>query len=275
MSEMQLKKMAKDLLDQADQDVIPKQRLGDWLDNYFVGELKRAEMEHAEVDPTLFEGLRRVAQSDLAPLYEEYREQRERILTRRQNRRLWQYVLGTLGILELLEAGLTRGRSLLPQLLIPTAIFYSFIGFLLYGASQYLDDLQLRRARHRFQAALERLDRRVQTDSEYDNRRQLMQADVLAAETVEILVHYTRPEDFWRDYLKVRQADPSTESAVDALQVPGFAKFLKFHAKGAYSAMARQHRFNRLFLEAQEIFVSRDRDHYVPQHLKNFTPPQP
>ena len=187
MSEMQLKKMARDLLEQADQEVIPKQRLGDWLDNYFVGELKRAEMEHAEVDPNLYDGLLRLAQTELAPLYEAYREQRDRILIRRQNRKLWPYVLGTLGILELLESVLTRGRSLLPQLLIPTAIFYSFIGFLIYGASQYIDDLQLRRARNQFQAALERLDRRVQTDSEDDQRRQLMQADVLAAETLEIL----------------------------------------------------------------------------------------
>jgi hypothetical protein len=275
MSEMQLKKMAKDLLEQAEQEVIPNQRLGDWLDNYFVGELKRAEMEHAEVDTSLYEGLRRVAKSDLAPIYEEYRVERDRILSRRQNRKLWRFVLGTLVILESAETVLTRGRSLLPQLLIPTAIFYSFIGFLLYSASQYLDDLQLNRARRRFEAALERLDRQVQTDSEYDNRRQLLQADVLAAETLEILVHYPRPEDFWRDYLKVRQADPTTESAVEALQLPAFRKFLKFHVQGAYSAAARQHRFNRLFLEAQEIFVSRDREQYVSQHLKQLTTSKP
>ena len=71
----------------------------------------------------------------------------------------------------------------------------------------------------------------------------------------------------------MREADPTTESAVAALDVPAFAKFLKFHVQGAYSSMARQHRFNRLFLEAQETLVSRDREQYRPcSILKNLTP---
>ena len=31
--------------------------------------------------------------------------------------------------------------------------------------------------------------------------------------------------------------------------------------------VARQHRFNRLFLEAHEVFISRDRENYVLNHL--------
>jgi hypothetical protein len=53
-----------------------------------------------------------------------------------------------------------------------------------------------------------------------------------------------------------------------ALALPAFEKFLRFHLDGQHSAAARQHRFNRLFIEAHEIFISRDREHYASDHLK-------
>ena len=56
-------------------------------------------------------------------------------------------------------------------------------------------------------------------------------------------------------------------AAVKSLNVPAFERFLKFHAEGGHSAVARQHRFNRLFIEAQEVFVSRDRENYALNHL--------
>jgi len=96
----------------------------------------------------------------------------------------------------------------------------------------------------------------------------LMDTDVLRAEALELLTHYDRAEDFWRDYQRVRQADPTAPSEVKNLNVPAFEKFLKFHAGGSVSPTARQHRFNRLFIEANEVFISRDRDKYVLDHLK-------
>jgi hypothetical protein len=272
MSQLQLKTMAKDLLAQAEQDVVPQHQLGDWLDNYFISELKRVEMEHAEVDTRLYEGLRRLARTELTPVLQQYWAERERIRQRRDTRKLSHYVLGTLVVLELIEIVFSRGRSLLPQILVPTAIFYAFIGFVIYTASQYLDDRQLARARRRLEAALETLDRKAQTDAEYDNRRELLQGDVLQAEALEVLASYPRPEDFWRDYQRVRLADPTSASAVEALNTPNFEKFLKFHVQGVYSAAARQNRFNRLFILAQEILVSRDREGYVLQHLKTLVP---
>jgi hypothetical protein len=272
MGQLELKTVTKDLVAQAEREIVPQHRLGEWLDDYFVGELKRVEMEHAEVDTRLYEGLRRLARSELAPVLQAFWAERERICRRRDNRKLSHYVLGTLVVLELIEIAFSRGRSLLPQILVPTAIFYAFIGFVIYSATQYLDDRQLARARARLEAALEGLDRKAQTDADYDNRRELLQGDVLQAEALEVLAAYPRPEDFWRDYLRVRQADPTSASAVQALRAPGFEKFLKFHVQGVYSAAARQNRFNRLFIEAQEIFVSRDRQEYVLQHLNAVVP---
>jgi hypothetical protein len=153
----------------------------------------------------------------------------------------------------------------------PTAILNSFIGFIIYTAAQYVDDLQLNRARKRLEKSLEGIDSKVQTDVEYDQRRQLLDTDVLRAEALEILTQYERPEDFWRDYRKVREMDPTVPAELRSLNVPAFEKFLKFHVDGQHSAVARQHRFNRLFIEAHEVFLSRDREHYAVNHLKDPT----
>ena len=170
---------------------------------------------------------------------------------------------------------LTHGRSILPPVLIPTAILYSFIGFIIYSAAQYFDDLHLSRARKRLEKSIESLELKVQTDIDYDQRRQLLDTDILKAEALEILSHYERPQDFWRDYRKAREADPGVPAEVRALNLPAFERFLKFHVTGQYSPVARQNRFDRLFIEAHELFVSRDREHYVLNHLKNPTSTSP
>jgi hypothetical protein len=125
-----------------------------------------------------------------------------------------------------------------------------------------VDDIHLARARRRLEKSIEGLETRVQIDSDYDQRRELLDADLLRGEAAEILTHYEKPEDFWNDYLKVREADPT---------LPAFERFLRFHVDGRSSETARQHRFNRLFLEAHELFVSRDRANYVTNHLKQAT----
>jgi hypothetical protein len=131
----------------------------------------------------------------------------------------------------------------------------------------------LARARRRLEKSIEGLEEKVQTDIDYDNRRQLLDTDVLRAEALEILTHYDKAEDFWRDYVKMREADPTTPTAMKALNIPAFERFLKFHVDRQHSEVARQHRFNRLFIEAHEVFLSRDRENYVVEHLRH--PPKP
>jgi hypothetical protein len=274
MSQLQLNRISREIIDHAERAMLPDQGLPKVVDDYFVQQLKRDEMEHAEVDSRLYEGLRKMVQAEVVPLYARYRRETARVRERKQKRKLWQYVLGTVAFCEFLEAILTRGRSMAPQVLVPTAILECFIGFIIYVTAQYVDDLQLASARKRLERSLEGLELKAQTDADYDNRRQLMDADVLQAEAMEILTHYERPEDFWRDYYRVRAADPTVRAEVQALNVPAFEKFLKYHVDGQYSVAARQHRFNRLFMEAHEVFISRDRDAYVLQHLKYRTPQQ-
>jgi hypothetical protein len=269
MSQLQLKRISKEIIEHAEEALIPANGLPKVVDDYFVQRVKQEEMEHAEVDSRLLEGLRSVVKAEVLPLYQQYLLETSRFRERRHKRELWRYVLGTVGSCELLEAILTHGRSMNPSALIPTAILYSFIGFIIYTAAQYLDDLQIGRARKRLEKAIEGLEQRVQTDADYDHRRQLLDSDVLRAEALEILTHYQNPEDFWRDYLRVRQADPSVPTELNALNLPAFNRFLKFHVDGQYSSVARQHRFDRLFIEAHEVLLSRDREKYVLNNLQN------
>ncbi len=272
MSQLQLKQISKDIIDHAEKAMVSPRGLPKVVDDYFIQHLKEDEIAHAEVDPKLYESLRALVKTEVLPLYEQFQAEAARIQERKQKRKLWQYVLGTVALFEIFEALVTRGRSIAPQVLIPTAIIESFLGFIIYTAAQYLDDRQLARARRRLEKSMEGLDSKVQTDVDYDNRRQLLDADVLRAEAVEILAQYERPEDFWRDYLKVREADPTVPGELKGLDVPAFEKFLKFHIDGQYSPVARQHRFDRLFIEAHELFINRDREHYVLNHLKQSMP---
>jgi len=272
MSQLQLNRVSKEIIDHAERALVQDGSLPKAVDDYFIQLLKQDEMQYAQVDPRLYEGLRKMVKAEVLPLYEHYRQETAHVRERRQKRKLWQYVLGTVAGFEILEAMLTRGRSIAPQVLIPTAILYSFIGFIIYTAAQYLDDLYLGRARKRLEKSLDGLERRVQVDVEYDQRRELTDNDVLKGEAMEILTHYETPDDFWRDYLKIRALDPTTPAEVRNLKIPSFEKFLRFHVDGQHSPVARQHRFNRLFIEAQEVFISRDRDNYAVEHLKTRNP---
>jgi hypothetical protein len=273
MSQLQLNKVSKEIIRHAEEALVPEKGLPKVVDDYFIQRLKQDEMHQAQVDPRLYDGLRKLVKAEVVPLYERFLQETERIRERRQKRKVWQFVLGAVGICEVLEAVLTRGRSIAPQILIPSAILYSLIGFIVYTATQYIDDLYLNRARKRLEKSIEGLEEKVQTDIDYDNRRELMDTDVLRAEAMEILTHYDNSADFWRDYIKMREADPTTPTESKALNIPAFEKFLKFHVDGQHSEVARQHRFNRLFIEAHEVFLSRDRENYALAHLKDSAKP--
>jgi hypothetical protein len=271
-SQLQLNRISREIIEHAEQGLIPQKGLSKAVDDYFIQRLKQEEMEHAGVDARLYESLRNMVKAEVLPLYEQFRAETARVRERRQKRKVWQYVLGIVGVCEVLEAILTRGRSIAPPVLIPTAILYSFIGFIVYTAAQYFDDLTIARARRRLDKSIQGLEGRVQTDVDYDQRRELLDEDVLHAEALEILARYESSGDFWRDYCKVRETDPTLPVELKALNMPAFNRFLKFHIEGQTSAAARQNRFNRLFIEAHELFLSRDRANYALEHLKHVAP---
>jgi hypothetical protein len=268
MNHLELNRVSKEIIQHAEDALISQQALPRAVDDYFVQRLKQDEMDHASVDPRLYEGLRKLVKAQVLPLYEQYRLETTRLREQKQKRKIWKFVLGTVIVCEFVEALLTRGRSIKPQILIPSALLYTFIGFIIYVATQYVDDLKLQRARKRLERSIANLQNHVDVDVEYDQRRELIDDDVLRAEALEILAKYDQPADFWRDYRRVRRADPTLPSELKTLNLPAFERFLRFHVENELSSVARQQRFNRLFIQAHEVFLSRDREHYALNHLK-------
>ena len=267
MNGLRLKEVCKDIFDQAENSLVPAGGLPKLVDDYFLERVKRDELAYASIEPAEYEAVREEVRREVLPLYAEYYRIRDSVLARKERRRPAFYIFGAIGGLQVLEFLFTKGRSLAPQILIPTLLAQAFLGFVLYALMQYKDDFILRRARGRLEHSLAGLDQRVATDITYEARRRLLEGDVLKTEAVALAARYERAEDFWRDYRRVRAADPATPAALAQLDLPAFAEFLKYHVDGSCSAVARQSRFNNLFLQAHEIFIGRDRAGYVPQHL--------
>src|SRR3974390_2635020 len=55
MSQLQLKKISKEIIERAEQSLVPEHKLPKMVDDYFVQRLKQDEMHHAEVDARLYE----------------------------------------------------------------------------------------------------------------------------------------------------------------------------------------------------------------------------
>ncbi len=268
MSQLLLQNVSREILDRAEESVVPAPQLGRLVDDYFVERLKREELDHTDENARLYDGMRQLLKTELSPLYAEYLATIWRIRESQGRQRVWHYVLGTVVTLEVLGAVVTRGRSLAPQVLLVSGVVNALLGLLIFAATQYVYDRQLNRARRRLEQAILHLGHKLQTDLAYDQRRGLLDGDVLRAEALELLARYPQPEDFWRDYRRARAADPTTPAALRELNLPAFESFLKPHTEGALSSVARQDRFNRLFLAAHETFLARDREGYVLRHLE-------
>jgi len=264
---LKLKHVSHEILERADTTLVPPGGLPKLIDDYFIERVKMDELAYASIDATHYEALREQLKQEVLPLYEEYYRLRDRVLERKQKRRLTVYVLGSIGVLQLFELLLSKGRSLEPQILIPTLLAQSFIGFLLYAAAGYKDDLSTKRARRNLENSLQGLDQKMAIDFTYEARRRLMDSEVMQAEVITLLAAYAQPAAFWEDYRRVREADPVTPAAFAALGAPAFAGFLRGHLDGSASMAARQTRFNHLFLLAHEVFIAKDREQYILRHL--------
>ena len=139
--QLTLSSAAQDILERAETTLPPEGGFPCLVDDYFIEKLKEDEMKYSYVDHKHYEGLREIIQKEMTPLYNRYFKIREQIAARKQKRSLAGFVFGTIAVLELLELLLTKGRSLIPTILIPTVIMDGFIGFALYALIQYKDDM--------------------------------------------------------------------------------------------------------------------------------------
>src|SRR5262245_53423020 len=95
MNHLELGRVSKEIIQHAEDSSTPGQTLPKVVDDYFVNRLKQDELEHASVDPRLYEGLRKLVKAQVLPLYEQYRLETSRIKHQKQKRKVWKFVLGT------------------------------------------------------------------------------------------------------------------------------------------------------------------------------------
>jgi hypothetical protein len=239
-----------------------------FIDDYFVTLAKRDEMAMLWVDPPYYQHLKTIVRSEVLPLYDQYCALRQRTLEKNDKRTLGKYIAYTVGICAVLETLFSEGRVLRPLTLGPALALDALLGWGLYQWVNWRAGARLRAASERLLNAIREIDTKHDVARRYDIFREYSGGELLNAELQELLAAYSKPDEFWRDYCRVRRADPTTETAARELGVPRFASFLELHAKGVYSPEARGQRFNQLFLMAHKAFLLNDPSGYALGHLE-------
>jgi hypothetical protein len=240
----------------------------EFIDAYFATLVKRDEMTTLWTDPAYYEHLRNVIQKEVLPLYDRYCAIREKMAERMERRSWTKYCLWTIGICLGLELLFTEGRVLRPPMLLPAVLADGLLGYAVYYLVNFRESSALKRSRRNLLNSIRELDTQHEVASRYDTFRSYTGGELLTAELQALLASYASPDEFWRDYRAVRQADPTTPAALEKLGLKRFNGFLELHVSGTYSPEARQQRFNALFLLAHKTFILNDREHYVLHHLR-------
>ena len=240
----------------------------EFIDAYFATLVKQDEMATLWTEPAYYEHLRTVIQKEVLPLYDQYCAIRAKILAQTEQRSWPNYCLWAVGICLALELLFTEGRVLRPQMLLPAVLMDGLLGYGLYYLLNFRSASAVKRARRNLLNSIRELDTQHEVAKRYEIFRSYTGGDLLTAELQQLLASYESPREFWRDYYKVRKADPTTAAESDRLGIKRFNGFLELHVNGAYSPEARQQRFNALFLLAHKAFILNDRQNYVLSCLK-------
>ena len=230
---------------------------------YFETLVKQDEMTTLWTEPAYYEHLRNVIQKEVLPLYDHYCAIRAKVLERTEQRSWPKYCLGAIGVCLGLELIFTEGRVLRPPMLLPAVLVDGLLGYGLFYLVNFREESALRRARRNLVNSIRELDTQHEVAKRYEVFRTYTGGDLLTAELQLLLASYASPKEFWGDYYKVRQADPTTPAELEKLGSKRFSGFLELHVNGAYSPEARQQRFNALFLLAHKAFILNDRENYV------------
>jgi hypothetical protein len=259
-----------DLLTKLEENVVTDRP--QFIDDYIATMVKRDEMTTLWTDPAFYRQLKEAVFKELLPLYDRYlvlRQKAERAL----EKGTWsRYCLWTIGICLAIEAVLTEGRVLRPQMLIPAVIVDGLLGCAVWYIANFRALSELRQLKHKLLGSVQDLIRKQEVSEQYEVFRTYTGGDLLSAELQLLLASYATPAEFWRDYYAVLRADPTTQAELDQLGVERFRDFLQLHVQDAYSAEGRQQRFNALFLLAHKAFILADREHYILENLAQRNP---
>jgi hypothetical protein len=242
----------------------------EFIHAYFATLVKQDEMATLWTEPAYYEHLRTVLQKDVLPLYDQYSDLRAKVQEETEQRSWPKYCLWAIGLCLAMEVFFTEGRVLRPQMLLPAVLVDGLLGYGLYYLLNFRAASTLKRARRNLLNSIRELDTQHEVAKRYEIFRSYTGGDLLTAELQQLLASYASPQEFWRDYYKVRKADPTTSAGLERLAINRFNGFLELHVNGAYSPEARQQRFDALFLLAHKVFILNDRQNYVLNSLKPY-----
>jgi len=241
------------------------------VDDYFVELAKMDEMDGIISQPGHYCALKDIVKRDILPLINQYEAKTMAIELRKDNRKVSRYIIGTILAIEALEAIITRGKSLVPQIMIPSVLLESLLGAGIYGLTNLKDNSALKREEKKLLSGVNGLDKMIQVDQKYESFRQVSGKDkALLAESLEVISKYNDADSFWKDFSKIRSNDPTTEKEIGLLDSPAFKPFLTPHVKGDYNDQARRHRFEGLFIIAQQSFTKKLGPKYIERQLESF-----
>jgi hypothetical protein len=258
-----------DLVDRLESGVVTDRAR--FVDDYVGTMVKHEEMTSLWAEPAFYRQLKESILGELLPSYDEYDRLRQKAQKRLENASWSRYCLWTIVLCLVLEIIMSEGRVLRPALLIPSVIINGLLGCVVWYIANFRALNELRRLRARWRNSMEELVQKQQISDQYERFRTYTGGDLLKAELDQLLRAYPVHEEFWRDYYRVRRADPTTEKEVKDLGISRFNSFLELHAQGTYSQEARGQRFDALFLLAHKAFILADRKNYV---LNNLLPRQ-
>ncbi len=238
-----------------------------FIDDYVAALVKHDEMTTLWTDPSFYQQLKEAILEEFLPLYDKFSGLRD-LEEKKLQRGSWpKYCLWTIAVCLGIEAIVTEGRVLRPQLLLPAVLMDGLLGYGLWYLMNIRALSALRRISRGLMNGIRDLAARQTVSERYEVFRTSTGGDLLKAELQQLLASYASPAEFWRDYYRVRRADPTTPQAVKELGIERFKGFLELHATGTYSEEARQQRFDALFLWAHKAFILANRKHYVLDNL--------
>jgi hypothetical protein len=267
-----LRSIYEDLLGKLEENVVTDRP--HFINDYMATMVKRDEMTTLWTDPAFYRQLKEAILNELLPIYDHYRTLRRKVEQKLEKGTWSRYCLWTIGICLVIEAILTDGRVLRPQLLIPAAIVDGLLGCGLWYIANFRALSELRRLKRGLLSSIQELISQQEVSEQYEVFRTYSGGELLNAELQQLLGSYSTPAEFWRDYYMVRKADPTTGVELDKLGVERFRNFLQLHVEGAYSEEGREQRFDALFLLAHKAFLLADRKRYVLQNLAQQMPPK-
>ena len=265
LTQHNLRAIYEELLGKLEQNVVTDRAR--FIDDYIATMVKRDEMTTLWSDPAFYRQLKGSILNEFLPIYDQYSLLKHKTEQQLEKTTWSRYCLWTIGICLGIEALLTEGRVLRPQLLFPAAIIDGLLGCAIWYIANFRALSELRHIKRRLLSSIEELVRKHQVSNQYEIFRTYTGGDLLNAELQQLLESYSTPTEFWRDYYLVRNADPTTEAQLERLRVPRFRNFLQLHLEGTYSEESRLQRFNALFLLAHKSFILADPKHYILQNL--------